>query len=156
MSCVKVAHLPAQARNHAIRLVVKATGHDYLGRSVAPNSLSIWTHHMKGMEAADSFDLHSCGARIDQPVVTAMAGSNMEELQSHLDAINRTIVGGGGKTVGIMGYVTSGGHGLLSARYGLAADQVVEMEAVTPMGEIVTLNECQNSDLFWAMRGVSG
>lgn len=28
------------------------------------------------------------------------------------------------------------------------------MEIVTPQGEILTLNECQNTDLFWAMRGV--
>jgi hypothetical protein len=26
---------------------------------------------------------------------------------------------------------------------------------VTPGGEILTLNECQNQDLFWAIRGVS-
>lgn len=28
------------------------------------------------------------------------------------------------------------------------------MEVVTPEGEIVVANECQNQDLFWAMRGV--
>lgn len=37
----------------------------------------------------------------------------------------------------------------------MAADQVLEMEIVTPGGDILTINECQNEDLFWAMRGVS-
>jgi hypothetical protein len=37
----------------------------------------------------------------------------------------------------------------------MGADQVLEMEIVTPRGEILTINECQNQDLFWAMRGVS-
>lgn len=53
------------------------------------------------------------------------------------------------------GYLTGGGHGLLGPRYGMAADQVLEFEVVTPKGEIVTANECQNQDLFWALRGVS-
>ena len=37
----------------------------------------------------------------------------------------------------------------------MAADHVLEMEIVSPGGNILTLNECQNQDLFWAMRGVS-
>ena len=63
-------------------------------------------------------------------------------------------MGGNSATVGVGGYLTGGGHSALSATYGLAADQVLEMEMVTPGGDILTLNECQNEDLFWAMRGV--
>jgi hypothetical protein len=36
----------------------------------------------------------------------------------------------------------------------MAADNVLEMEVVSPGGEILTVNECQNQDLFWALRGV--
>jgi FAD/FMN-containing dehydrogenase len=75
------------------------------------------------------------------------------DLQSSLR--NLTIVAGGSTTVGIGGYLTGGGHSALSATFGMAADQVLEMEIVTPGGDILTLNECQNQDLFWAMRGVS-
>ena len=53
------------------------------------------------------------------------------------------------------GYLTGGGHSPLSHIYGLGAEQVYEVEMVTPTGEIVIANECQNSDLFWAVRGVS-
>lgn len=67
---------------------------------------------------------------------------------------NLTIVAGGSTTVGIGGYLTGGGHSALSATFGLAADQVLEMDIVTPEGDILTINECQNRDLFWAMRGV--
>jgi FAD/FMN-containing dehydrogenase len=79
----------------------------------------------------------------------------MWDLYNALDPLNRTIVGGGGKTVSVGGYLTGGGHSLLSSWYGLAADQVLEMEVVTPNGEIVIANECRNKDMFWAMRGVS-
>ncbi len=35
------------ARDKGIRLVVKGTGHDYLGRSNAADSLLVWTHNMR-------------------------------------------------------------------------------------------------------------
>ena len=35
------------AKQHNLKLVVKGTGHDFLGRSTARNSFLIWTHHMK-------------------------------------------------------------------------------------------------------------
>ncbi|KAG8703845.1 hypothetical protein FRC08_002611 [Ceratobasidium sp. 394] len=35
------------ATKHKLRLVVKNTGHDFLGRSSAAGSLSIWTHQLK-------------------------------------------------------------------------------------------------------------
>ncbi|KAK3330477.1 hypothetical protein B0H66DRAFT_63722 [Apodospora peruviana] len=144
------------ARKHNVRMVVKSSGHDFLGRSVAPNSLSIWVHHIKGLQPHGSFLPKKCKVTIDSTVVTVGGGSQMMELYSTLDALNQTVVGGGGKTVSVGGYLTGGGHGLLAPRYGLAADQVLEMEVVTPTGEIVTANECQNRDLFWSMRGGGG
>lgn len=143
------------ARKHNIRLIVKSSGHDYIGRSSAPNSLSIWVHHLKGIKAHKSFQPKCCDAKIDGPAVTVGGGEQMWDIYTYLDAINQTAVGGGGKTVSVGGYLSGGGHSLLSARYGLAADQVLEVEVVTPQGEIVTANECKNKDLFWALRGVS-
>jgi FAD/FMN-containing dehydrogenase len=58
--------------------------------------------------------------------------------------------------ISIGGYLTGGGHSPLSATYGLAVDQVLEMEVVTARGDILTVNECQYSDLFWALRGGGG
>ena len=148
-------HLLGIARKNNIRLVVKSSGHDYVGRSNAPNSLSIWTHHIRGVQTHDSFRPSRCKVTIDGTAVTVGAGMQMWDLYNTLDALGQTLVGGGGKTVSVGGYATGAGHGLLSARYGLAADNVLEMEVVTPKGELVTANECQNKDLFWAMRGVS-
>jgi FAD/FMN-containing dehydrogenase len=79
----------------------------------------------------------------------------MFDLHNFLRPYGEVVVGGGAGTVGIGGYLTGGGHSILSPRYGLAADQVYEMEVVTPDGELVVANECQNEDLFWALRGVS-
>jgi hypothetical protein len=143
------------ARQHDIRLIVKGTGHDYLGRSAAPNSLSIWTHHISGLSFQDGFQPKGCKFSIDGPAITAAAGTQMLEIDYEAHLRNLTIVGGGAGTVGVGGYLTGGGHSALSSTYGMAADQVLEMEIVSPGGEILTINECQSSDLFWAMRGVS-
>jgi FAD/FMN-containing dehydrogenase len=68
---------------------------------------------------------------------------------------NLTIVGGAEPHVGIGGWISYGGHGPVSAYYGLGADQVLEMEIVTADGVFRTVNETSDADLFWALRGVS-
>ncbi|KAL2112209.1 hypothetical protein VUR80DRAFT_8269 [Thermomyces stellatus] len=145
------------ARDNDVRLIIKGTGHDYIGRSIAPNSLSIWTHHMKGIEYHEgSFTPAGCSESIEGNAVTAQAGVQMMDLYEYLHAYKETVVGGGSKTVGVGGYLTGGGHSMLSSRNGLAADQVLEAEVVTPDGAHIVANECQNEDVFWAVRGGGG
>ena len=79
----------------------------------------------------------------------------MAEVYEAAAARNAIIVGGDDAGVGIGGYLTGGGHSPLSGQYGLAADNVLEMEVVTPSGDIQTLNQRSNPDLFFAFRGVS-
>src|ERR1043166_158187 len=55
-----VAHAVAFAREHHLKLVVKGTGHDYLGRSNAPDSLLVWTHPMRQITVQDAFVGHGC------------------------------------------------------------------------------------------------
>jgi FAD/FMN-containing dehydrogenase len=59
-------------------------------------------------------------------------------------------VGAGG------GWPLGGGHGPMSNRYGLGADNILEMEVVLPSGEIIITNSASYPDLFWAMRGGGG
>jgi len=111
---------------------------------------------MKGIEYHKaSFKPRGCQNSVEGNAVTAKAGSQMMELYEFTDQYGEVIIGGGGATVGIGGYLTGGGHSILSPRYGLASDQVLEIAMVAPNGEFVTANECQNEDFFWAMRGVS-
>lgn len=144
------------ARSHGIRLNVKSTGHDFLGRSVQPYSLSIWTHKLKSIKWDDkSFTPKGCSVVLPGPAVTVGSGSQWTEIFASARARDAHLVGGAFGTVSVGGYISNGGHGQLSAKYGLAADMVLEIQAVTPAGEIITANECQNQDYFWAMRGVS-
>ena len=41
----------------------------------------------------------------------------------------------------------------MTAQYGMGADNIIQTDIVTPTGDLITANECQNSDIFWAIRG---
>lgn len=43
------------ASQYNLKLVVKNTGHDYMGRSAGSDGFMIWTHHMKDIEFHDAF-----------------------------------------------------------------------------------------------------
>jgi FAD/FMN-containing dehydrogenase len=103
----------------------------------------------------DGFKPQGCRTTINTTAVTAGSGSYVSDIYYNLSLRNQTVIDGLGKEVTMGGYLTGGGHSPLSHIYGLGADQVYEVEIVTPAGEIVIANECQNTDLFWAVRGVS-
>ena len=110
---------------------------------------------MRGISFHDGFTPQGCTKLINVSAITSAAGTQMRELNEEAHSRNLTIVSGGAETVGVGGFLTGGGHSILSSTFGMAADQVLEMEVVTPGGEILTINECQNNDMFWAFRGVS-
>jgi FAD/FMN-containing dehydrogenase len=80
----------------------------------------------------------------------------MERLNAFAHKAGMKVIAGSSNTVSVGGYISGGGHSRYSGLYGLAADAVLELEMVTPSGDVVIANECQNTDLFWAVRGVSG
>ncbi|THH20032.1 hypothetical protein EUX98_g8659 [Antrodiella citrinella] len=54
---------------------------------------------------------------------------------------------------GVGGLILGGGYGWQSGAHGLAADSLVQVKIVTADGSILTANEHENPDLFWAVRG---
>lgn len=78
----------------------------------------------------------------------------MGDIHAFAAATNVTVIGGADLGVGIGGWISGGGHGPLTAKYGMGADQVLEMEVVTANGDLLVVNELEDADLFWALRGV--
>ncbi|KAF4234652.1 hypothetical protein CNMCM8980_008618 [Aspergillus fumigatiaffinis] len=146
------------ARRHNIRLAVKNSGHDFLGRSAAPNSLQILTNRMKGLQTVNDFVPKGASKHKGEgPAVTLDAGISLQEMYAALGKQNRTVVGGTAHTVGPTGgYIQGGGHSFLSPWKGMASDNALEFSVVTASGDLVTANAYQNSDLFWALRGGGG
>ena len=61
VNATSVAHIQLAvnfARNSNIRLVIKNTGHCYLGKSNGAGSLSIWTHNLKDITYLPEYKSH--------------------------------------------------------------------------------------------------
>jgi FAD/FMN-containing dehydrogenase len=87
---------------------------------------------------------------------TLLAGMRGRQIYEFTATHNAIVVAGSAEAVGVMGWFTGGGHGPLSATYGMGADNVLQVKIVTPTGKFLTANDCQNSDIFWAIRGGGG
>lgn len=146
------------AREHRLRLVVKGTGHDYLGRSCAPDSLLIWTHPMRKVWLEEKFVPRGAPAgTAGLPVLHVQAGARW--LEAYLEASRHGLYvqGGGCCSVGACGgFLLGGGFGSFSKKYGTGAAGLVEAEVVTADGRIRIVNRHRDADLFWALRGGGG
>lgn len=139
----------ADANN--IRLVIRNTAHDYLGRSTGAGALAIWTHSLKGQEIKDWSDAEYTGKAIK--IAAGVQGFEVLEASS---AAGLVVVTGECPTVGIAGgYTQSGGHSPLSGAFGLSAHNTLEFEVVTADGLLVTASPSSedHADLFWALSG---
>ncbi|KAJ4305798.1 hypothetical protein N0V90_001330 [Kalmusia sp. IMI 367209] len=141
------------AKVHNIRLVIKNTGHDFLAKSTGMGGLNIWTHHLKQTR----FNDEKYGDEQTGPAVRLGAGVQVFEAYELAKRHNVSLVGGEGRTVGLVGgYSQGGGHSPLSSLYGLAADHTLSISLVTSTGTFLTANSTHFDDLFWALRGGGG
>ncbi|KAI3076275.1 CAZyme family AA7 [Penicillium roqueforti] len=154
-----VAGIKFAQENH-VRLVIRNTGHDMLGKSEGYGGLQIWIKYIrKGISFQQRYT-PSNGCRRSNWAGSAIiigGGYVWRDVYKVAFQRNLTVVGGGDPTVGcIGGYTQGGGHSPASHDYGLAADQVLEAQVVLANGDIVTANPCQFSDLYYAIRGGGG
>ncbi|KAF9260675.1 FAD-binding domain-containing protein [Marasmius fiardii PR-910] len=154
-----VADIQAAVRfvaKHNLRLVVKNTGHDYLGRSAGRNAFMIWTHHLKNITYNATFIPERAPASETYKALTIGAGVQWREAYAAAEQNNRYVVGGisDDNSVGAAGgWIGGGGHSAFSAKFGLGADNAIQFTVVTANGKHVTANAHTNDDLFWALRG---
>jgi hypothetical protein len=108
-------------------------------------------------------------------VLTLQSGVQWHAAYAAAAAHNRVIVGGdsaGGSVGSAGGWISGGGHSILSPNYGLGkckshyfklkltnivgVDNVIQMTIVLADGSHITVNEYKYPDLFWALRGGGG
>jgi FAD/FMN-containing dehydrogenase len=132
------AHIQAAvnfAVTHNVKLVIKNTGHDFLGRSSAPDSLQISTYKMKNITVINSF-VPSVPSGTTSPAgvkaITLGAGVQQHEMYTYLATQGAMVVGGSSNTVGIAGgYIQGGGHSIMGWIAGMASDNALEFKVVT-------------------------
>ncbi|KAJ5604817.1 CAZyme family AA7 [Penicillium lagena] len=145
------------AQKHKLRVTIKNTGHDYFGRSTSPNTLAIWTHNMKTIKYHEAFTAHNCPASNGQFIGEIGAGAQASDVYTYFTKFNMDVTGGNEGSVGLAGgFGQGGGHGVFGPKYGLMVDNAVEFDVVTSDGQLRTINQCNDSELFWAMRGGGG
>ncbi|KAJ6543249.1 FAD-binding domain-containing protein [Mycena vulgaris] len=138
-----------------VPLSIKNTGQDYMGRSRRRDSLGLWTHNLQTMVYKPQFVADSCSS--SHRAVTIGAGVTFKQVYNFADENDAMFIGGYAQTIGASGgWMMGEGHSILSPTFGLGVDRVLEIKIVTPDGELRTANACQNTDLFWALRGGGG
>ncbi|KAL2881482.1 hypothetical protein SGCOL_003048 [Colletotrichum sp. CLE4] len=145
------------AEEKNLRVVIKSTGHDVLGRSDGFGGLEIWLRYFRnGITPQTSFQSSTvCAASGWTGSAMKLAGAYMwGESYAAAKENNVVVVGGGSSTVcSTGGWMQGGGHGPASHTFGLGADQVLEAELILANGTAVTVNACQHQDLYYAIRG---
>ncbi|RAK78082.1 putative FAD-dependent isoamyl alcohol oxidase [Aspergillus fijiensis CBS 313.89] len=140
----------AFARENNIRLVIKNTGHDFMGKSTGTGALSLWTHNLNTTDILPSYS----SANYTGPAARLGAGVISGQVYSILGAAGYRILGGTCPTVGLAGgYTSGGGHSLLNGAYGMGADAVLEWEVISAQGEHLVVTPYNNADLYWALSG---
>jgi FAD/FMN-containing dehydrogenase len=131
----------AFARGHGLPVAVQGTGH----------ASSAVAAHEGVLINTSRFS----GVRVNADVGTAWvaAGTRWQQVIDEAAPAGLAPLSGSAPHVGAVSYTLGGGLGLLSRRYGYAADHVRSLDVVTADGRLRQVIAESEPDLFWALRG---
>jgi FAD/FMN-containing dehydrogenase len=133
------------ARDNSLLVSVRGGGHSISGKSVCEGGLMIDLAPMRWV-------------RVNPENQTARLGpgSLLGDLDFESQAHGLATPAGTVSHTGAAGLTLGGGHGRLSRRFGLTADNVTSVDIVTADGRFLRANEYENQDLYWGVRGGGG
>ncbi|KAH8096764.1 FAD-binding domain-containing protein [Cristinia sonorae] len=76
-----------------------------------------------------------------------------DDVYEALEPFGVNVVGGRVTGVGVAGFTLGGGYSWLTNQRGLTVDNIESFEVVLPSGQITTVSDASNPDLFFALRG---
>lgn len=133
------------AQDSNVPLAVRGGGHSILGHSSSEGGMVLDLSRLKGID-------------IDVEERSAWAGAGLLAGEYTAQVGEHGLVTGFGDTatVGIAGITLGGGIGFLHRKLGLTIDSLLGAEIVTADGRIRRVDEGNDPDLFWAIRGGGG
>jgi FAD/FMN-containing dehydrogenase len=140
-----VATAILSARDAELDIAIRCGGHSLPGHSMAHGGITIDLSAMNAVE-------------IDPTAATARVGGGalLNDVGEAAAPHALTMPFGHVSHTGVGGLTLGGGIGWVMRRHGLVIDSLRSAELVTAEGELVTANEEENPDLFWALRGGGG
>lgn len=142
---IDVANAIKWCRRNDVNLRIRTGGHNYEGYSIGNNVLVIDTTYMNKVQIDN-----------EQNTASIQAGARLGKIYTIAADNGYAFDGGTCPSVGISGLVLGGGIGLSCRNFGLVTDNLIELQMVNANGNLLTANESENSDLFWALRGAGG
>ncbi|TCJ23184.1 FAD-binding oxidoreductase [Nocardioides jejuensis] len=142
-SAADVATALRFAQDNALEVAIRSGGHSYPGWSAGDGKLVLDCRGLDGLTWQGTSTTMGPG-RLLADVYAGVAGRG------------RALPGGSCPTVGLGGLTLGGGVGVVTRAYGLTCDHLTAAEVVLPDGRILTTDEHDEPDLFWALRGGGG
>jgi FAD binding domain-containing protein/berberine-like enzyme len=127
------------AKEKKLPVAVKSGGHCMEGFSCNNDGLVINLSLLNNIEW------------IDNETIKVGPACTLSALNDFLLPKNKILPGGSCATVGIAGLVLGGGYGLMSRKFGLTCDSLLEVTMVDGKG--IIRNSSHEKDLLWACRG---
>jgi hypothetical protein len=111
------------ASRYDLRLALKSSGHDCLGRSTGRDSLLIYTYYFQKLTFTESFTV---GGETRGSAVTMDSEVNLQTVYLAAQQVGNFIFGGTAATVALGGgYIQGAVHSALSQLFDLAADNAI-------------------------------
>lgn len=141
-SVEEVGRVVLDARRCGLMLSVKSGGHDYHGACLRDGALLV-----------DLGSLDSVEVDVEQRLAWVGPGITNGTLTGALEPLGFAFPTGHCGSVGLGGYLLSGGLGWNPTVWGPACWSVRGVRAVTVEGETIEIDDHRHPDLFWAARG---
>ena len=130
-------------RDHELPIAVRGGGHNVAGLGTCDNGIVL---DLSGMR---SVELDASTARVGP-------GHSWGSFDAAASQAGMATTGGLVSTTGVAGFTLGGGLGWLMRRHGLACDNLLGATIVTADGALVAVDEKEEAELLWGLRGGGG
>ncbi|XP_057493838.1 tetrahydroberberine oxidase-like [Actinidia eriantha] len=137
------------AKENGMNFRVRSGGHDFEGLS--------YVSYAVPFVIIDLINFQSITIDVENSTAWVQSGATIGQLYYRIAEKSKTLGFSAGvcPTVGVGGHFSGGGFGMMSRKYGIAADNIIDARLIDVNGRILD-RKSMGEDLFWAIRGGGG